>query len=90
MANWSKKKLHRSLDLLDRAVALSLRLGEQARKNTGRVGALRKRLQRARADLDAHRNSQPLDKRRSQQKADNVFLMLVEFLSEVIDESSDN
>lgn len=83
MARNRKTDLNRSLDLLSHSVALTLQLGGLADTSDGRVGVLRERLQRAQAELDAHRKRQPLDKRLTQRKADTVFAMLVEYLTAV-------
>jgi hypothetical protein len=72
----------RSLDLLGRAAALALRLKGQAGQQ-GQVDVLRSKLQRARADLDAHRRRQPLDKRLVRRKADQVLALLIEYLTAV-------
>jgi len=80
----ARNELARSLDLLAHSVALTLRLGELVGKNEGRVGVLRDRLQRAQAELDAHRKRQPLDKRLVQRKAETVFDVLVEYLTVVV------
>lgn len=84
MARSGKKRFNRSLDLLDSAVRNTLRLGDQVGEKQGRVGALRERLQRARSELDVHRETQPLEERRSRQKADIVLLLTVEYLSELV------
>jgi hypothetical protein len=80
----SKKYLNRSLDQLEHAAELAVQLGEQAGDSTGRVGALRKRLQQLRAELRDWRKLQPLDQRRSRQKADRLFRLTVECVEAVI------
>jgi hypothetical protein len=80
MAN-STKKFARSLGRLDRAVELTLRLIEQTGSISGRVSALCDRLRRAQSELDAHRKSQPLDKRLAQQQGDQIVNDLVELLT---------
>jgi hypothetical protein len=80
----SKRYLSRSFDQLERAAELALRLGEQAGDNNGRVGALRKRLQKLGAELRECRKLQPLDQRRSRQKADRLFSVTVEYVEVVI------
>lgn len=84
MAQASRKELTRSLDLLGRAIELILRLGELAGRNDGRVGVLREKLDRAQAELDAHRHSQPLDKRRVRHKSDQVLSLAIEYLIAVL------
>jgi len=69
----------RSLDLLSRTVSLILRLGDAMGTNDGRVSVLRERLQRAQSELDAHRHSQPLDKRRIRCKSDEVLGLAIEY-----------
>jgi transcriptional regulator with XRE-family HTH domain len=82
MAN-TNKKFARSLGRLDRAVELTLRLIEQTGSKSGRVDALCDRLRRAQSELDAHRKSQPLDKRLAQQQGDQIVNDLVELLAAV-------
>jgi hypothetical protein len=82
MAN-SNKKFTRSLGRLDRAVELTIRLIEQTGCKSGRVSALCDRLRRAQSALDAHRKSQPLDKRSAQQQGDQIMSDLVELLTAV-------
>lgn len=66
---------------------LGLRLGDLAGGNHGRVAVLRGGLQRAQAELDAHRRGQPFDKRLVRRKGDQVLALLVEFLAAIIAES---
>jgi hypothetical protein len=80
MAQASRRELTRSLNLLGRAIELILRLGELAGRNNGRVSVLREKLKRAQAELDAHRESQPLDKRRVRHKSDQVLGLAIEYL----------
>jgi ABC-type transporter Mla subunit MlaD len=75
------KNLARSLDQLGRAVRLAVRLLDRVGEKSGRVDAVSARLQRALAEMDAHRYSQPLDKRLARQHGDRVFALLVELLS---------
>jgi hypothetical protein len=83
----SSKHLARSLDLLSHSVRLTLRLGDLAGGNQGRVDVLRVRLQRAQAELDAHRKRQPFDKRFVSRKADQVLGLLIEYLTAITAES---
>jgi hypothetical protein len=80
----SKRCVNRSLDQLERAAELAVRLGQQAGDSKGRVGALRKRLQQLGAELRDWRKLQPLDRRRSRQKADRLFRLTVECVEAVI------
>lgn len=81
MSNANSKEFTRSLASLERAVELAIRLVEQSGKPPGRVSALCDRLRRARSKLDAHRKSQPLEKRKAWQLADDVLTTLVELLT---------
>jgi len=81
MANRNSKEFARSLDRLDRAVELTLRLVEQTGSKSGRVSALCERLRRAQSKLDVHRKSQPLEKRKAWQQADETLTNLVELLT---------
>ena len=87
MGHASSKQLVRSLDLLGHSVKLTLRLGDLAVGNQGRVAALRGRLQRAQSELDTHRKCQPFDKRLVSRKADQVLALLIEYLTAIIAES---
>ncbi len=87
MAYVGSKELARSLDLLGHSVALTLQLGAQVGGNQGRVDVLRCRLQKAQADLDAHRRRQPFDKRLARRKADQVLALVVEYLTALMGES---
>ena len=87
MAHASSKQLARSLDLLGHSVGLTFRLGDLAGGNHGRVAVLRGRLQRAQAELDAHRRSKPFDKRLVSRKADQVLGLLIEYMTAIIAES---
>jgi len=84
MARNGKHRFHRSLDLLGNAVGLAIQLGERAGNTRGRVGVLRHRLERARSELDAHRQSKPLDVRHSRQLAERVLQLTVEYITEVL------
>jgi hypothetical protein len=81
VANASSKEFTRSLASLDRAVELTLRLVEQTGNTPGRVSALCERLRRAQSKLDAHRKSQPLEKRKAWHLGDEVLTNLVELLT---------
>jgi len=86
----AEKSFARSLDLLSHSVALAMRLGDHVGGNQGRVGVLRSRLQKAQSELDAHRRRQPYDKRLVARKADRVFGFLVEYLTVLVDESTED
>jgi hypothetical protein len=90
MAHASRKQFARSFDLLGHSVRLTLRLGDLAGGNHGRVAVLRGRLQRAQAEFDAHRQSKPFDSRLVRRKADQVLALLVEYLTAIIAESVEN
>ncbi|MGH9680522.1 MAG: hypothetical protein ACRD4Y_11290 [Candidatus Acidiferrales bacterium] len=81
MANSNSKEVARSLDRLDRAVELTIRLVEQIGCKSDRVNALCERLRRAQSYLDAHRKSQPLEKRKAWQQGDEILFCLVELLT---------
>ena len=81
MANSNFKKFARSLDRLDRAVELTIRLVEQTGSISGRVSALCDRLRRAQSKLDVDRKSQPLDKRLARHQGDQILENLVELLA---------
>lgn len=90
MAHVGRKELARSLDLLAHSVDLTMRLGDLVGGNHGRVGVLRSRLQRAQADVDAHRRRQPFDKRVVRRKADQVLSSVVEYLTALTAESDES
>jgi hypothetical protein len=87
MVHASSRHLARSLDLLSHSVRLTLRLGDLAGGNQGRVAVLSGRLHRAQAELDAHRKRQPFDKRLVSRKADQVLGLLIEYLTAITAES---
>jgi len=90
MARKSGNLLLRSLDLLGRLVALVEQLGELAGAKNGRVGVLRGRLQKAQAEMHAHRRRQHLDKRLVDRKADQVLNAVIEYLTALVAESVEN
>ncbi len=51
------------------------------------MDVLRSRLQKAQAELDAHRRRQPYDKRLVTRKADQVLAAIVEYLTALMAES---
>ncbi len=81
MANSNSKEFARSLAQLDRAVELTIRLIDQTGCKSGRVSALCERLRRGQSKLDAHRKSQPLEKRAALQQGDQILTDLVELLT---------
>jgi hypothetical protein len=87
MATPDYKKSARSLDRLNRAVELTIRMIEQTGCKSGRVSALCERLRRAQANLDAHRKAEPLDKRAARQQGDQILEALVELLAVVATEN---
>jgi hypothetical protein len=71
----------RSHASLNRAIELTLRLAERSGTTSGRVSVLCDRLRRMRSELDAHRKSQPLEKRKAWQLGDEILQGLVELLT---------
>jgi hypothetical protein len=83
MATSDYRKSARSLDRLNRAIELTIRMIEQAGIKSGRVSALYERLRRAQSEMDAHRKRRPLDKRTARQQGDQILEMIVELLAVV-------
>jgi hypothetical protein len=81
MARANGPTFARSLDRLSRATELALRLADLSVGDTGRVNAVCERLRRVQSELDAHRNSQPLEKRRALRLGDEIIAALVELLT---------
>lgn len=83
MAKSNSKEFARSLGRLDRAVELTIRLVEQTGCKSGRVSVLCERLRRAQLELNVHRKSQPLEKRKAWLLGDEILQNLVELLTVV-------
>jgi hypothetical protein len=79
----------RALDLLDRAAANVLKLGEQVTLNPGLLGVLREQVESLRRKLKAQRRSSKLEKHRLRQTADKLFVATVEYLNEIISSLAD-
>jgi hypothetical protein len=84
MAHAKSREYIRSLARLDRAIELAIRLVERCGSISGRVSVLCVRVRRAQSKLDAHRKSQPLEKRKARQLGDEVLENLVELLTIVV------
>jgi|HubBroStandDraft_6_1064221.scaffolds.fasta_scaffold2461558_2 hypothetical protein len=84
MAHAKARESTRSLASLNRAIELTLRLVERSGSIPGQVSVLFGRVRRAQSRWDAHRKSQPLEKRKARQLGDEVLENLVELLTVVV------
>jgi hypothetical protein len=89
MAHAKSREFTRSLASLDRAIELTLRLVERSGIISGRVSVLCVRVRRAQSRWDAHRKSQPLEKRKAWQLGDEILQNLVELLT-IVDANENN